>query len=110
MGGEAEADQADGNPHHKGELSSIASCAPPALLRAFEHVGWQRLARSHAGHDKSRHRAGLVDGDGFSISRPCPKGQTDVPGKLTNGPLMAPRQSPSRGVRKEAGCEGWQST
>ena len=52
------------------------SCAAPYFVRSS-----MLLAVSYAGTAKSRHRAGLVDGDGFSISRPCPQGQPDVPGK-----------------------------
>jgi len=68
MRGEADADQANRNPHHKGSYLRLPHALPPGLLRAFEHVVGSALA-------------GLVDGDRLSISRRVYKGQTDDPGK-----------------------------
>ena len=56
----AEADQADGKPHPQGYS-----------LRLF-HVGGV-ICR----YGKKPSPSGAADGDGFSISRRCPKGQTD---------------------------------
>jgi hypothetical protein len=74
---------------HEGILFNCFMRHPPYSVRSSMLLPAPRL--SHVATTKSRHRAGLVDGGGFSISRPCAKGQTDDSRETTNGPLMAPR-------------------